>query len=68
MISVPEDLLGKMIHFGISPSATAKRAFSKEVKAREDLIKLAKAREKDPRINLDDLHRGSKRIRKLLEE
>jgi hypothetical protein len=63
---VPEELRVKMIQLGVSPSMVARRAFVREVMAREGLIRLAKAREKDPRIKLEDLRKRSKRIRRLL--
>jgi hypothetical protein len=54
-----------MIQFGISPSRIARRAFETEVRVREDLAKLAKARVKDPRIKLADLNKRTRRIRRL---
>ncbi len=67
-IRVPGDLRVKMIQLGISPSSVARRAFEREVKVREDLVRLAKAREKDPRIKLEDLRKRSRRIRRLVGE
>ncbi|HEV2138802.1 MAG TPA: hypothetical protein VGR53_08160 [Nitrososphaerales archaeon] len=67
-ILVPGDLRVKMIQFGISPSRVARKAFEREVKVREDLVRLAKVREKDPRIKLEDIGKRSRRIRWLMEE
>jgi hypothetical protein len=67
-ISVPEELRVKMIQFEIYPSTVARKAFEQEVRLREELAKLAKAKEKDPRVTPYDLRKGSKRISRLMEE
>jgi hypothetical protein len=50
-ISVPADLRVKMIQFEVYPSMVARKAFEQEVRVREELAKLAKAKEKDRESN-----------------
>jgi len=66
-VTIPSDLRVKMIQLGVYPSAIARRAFEREVRAREELELLAKVRLRDPRMTIEDLRKMSKRTKRLVD-
>ena len=66
-VTIPSDLRVRMIRLGVRSSAVARRAFEREVRAREELELLAKVQLADPRITMEDLRKMSKRTKRLVD-
>jgi hypothetical protein len=67
-ITLPPDLLQDTIRLGISRSAVARKALRAEVKRRQAMEDLARARAIDPRLTPEDIARPTRRTRRLLQE